>query len=94
MMENKKYPACSRGSRPELMVVEDATFEVNNDRRIRVSQREIDGPVAVRILSAPDDVYRCRRHIESEYEITPGDFVMMLNWYRYQKAQGNNALMF
>ena len=28
------------------------------------------------------------------YKISPGDFVTMLNWYRYQKENGNENLDF
>ena len=34
------------------------------------------------------------RKIKLEHTITPGDFVMMLNWYRYQKRMGNTDLNF
>ena len=68
-------------------------LEVNNDRRIRLSQKEIDGPIIVRALSAPTDVFG-HRDLEYEYQISAGDMVMLLNWYRYQKAKGNDALVF
>lgn len=44
------------------------------------------GAIKVRALGAPRDVYGTRA-LEYEYEIDPGDFVTMLNWYRSQKEQ-------
>lgn len=66
-------------------------FFVNNGRRIELEQAEPDGPVNVTTWEAPhDDCTGC----EDEYTITPGDFVMMLNWYRHQKRTGNVDLNF
>ena len=77
----------------EVFLAGHPELAVNNDRRIRLKQNAIDGPITVRTLSSPTDVFG-HRDLESEYEISAGDFVMMLNWYRYQKAQGNDALIF
>lgn len=79
--------------KPEVTMVGQPVLEVNNDRRIRLSQKVIDGPITVRTLSAPDDPFG-HRAIENEYEISAGDMVMLLNWYRFQKAHGNDALVF
>lgn len=79
--------------KPEVTMVGQPALEVNNDRRIRLSQKVIDGPITVRTLSAPDDPFG-HRSLENEYEITAGDMVMLLNWYRFQKAHGNDALVF
>lgn len=74
-------------------MIGQTALEVNNDRRIRLSQKVIDGPITVRTLSAPDDPFG-HRSLENEYEISAGDMVMLLNWYRFQKAHGNDALVF
>lgn len=79
--------------KPEVTIVGQPALEVNNNRRIRLSQKMIDGPITVRTLSAPDDPFG-HRVLENEYEISAGDMVMMLNWYRFQKTQGNDALVF
>ena len=52
-------------------------FEVNNERKIKLEQAEPDGPVSVTTWEAPrdDGTMDC----ESEYTISVGDFVMMLN---------------
>lgn len=62
-------------------------FRVNNGRRLEVFQDRQD-----------DKVYLITRDSHGEEEsheiISPGDFVMMLNWYRYQKENGNANLNF
>lgn len=80
-------------NRAEVTLVGHPALEVNNDRRIRLSQKEIDGPITVRALSAPNGPFD-HRDLEYEYEISAGDMVMLLNWYRFQKAHGNDALVF
>ena len=67
-------------------------FEVNNGRKIMLEPTESDGPVSVTTWEAPrdDGTMDC----ESEYTISPGDFVMILNWYRHQKRTGNTDLNF
>ena len=62
-------------------------FEVNNGRRIKVFQARDDGPVY--LVTYDGNVKR-----ESTDSIKPGDCVTMLNWYRYQKEQGNDSLTF
>lgn len=62
-------------------------FKVNNGRRIEVFQARDDGPVYATTYDSKGDK-------ESSEIISPGDFIMMLNWYRYQKANGNENLNF
>ena len=61
-------------------------LEVNNARTIFCIQGHPDGPIRVRTFAAPDGM-GCRE-LDTQYEIDPGDFVTMLNWYRYLKEQG------
>lgn len=68
-------------------------LEANNERVIRIRQSLIDGPITVRVLCAPRDVFGSRP-LETMYEISPDDMVTMLNWYRYQKENGNEDLSF
>ena len=79
--------------KPEVTMIGHPVLEVNNDRRIRLSQKAIDGPITVPTLSATDHTFG-HRALEYEYEISAGDMVMLLNWYRFQKAHGNDALVF
>lgn len=66
-------------------------FNVNNQRKIQLEQSRRDGDVTVTVWSAERNGIR---EVENEYKINPGDFVMMLNWYRYQKENGNPDLSF
>ena len=68
-------------------------LEANNEHVIRIRQSLIDGPITVRVLGAPRDVFGSRP-LETMYEISPDDMVTMLNWYRYQKEDGNEDLSF
>ena len=63
------------------------TFKVNNGRTIEVFQARDDGPVYVMR-------YDSKGEKESGDIISAGDFVTMLNWYRYQKENGNENLNF
>lgn len=63
------------------------TFEVNNGRKLSVFQARDDGPVYVVTLDGKGN----EELVES---IKPGDFVTMVNWYRYQKSEGNASLQF
>jgi len=63
------------------------TFKVNNGRTIEVFQARDDGPVYV-------TRYDGNGKKESSDIISAGDFVTMLNWYRYQKENGNENLNF
>ncbi len=62
-------------------------FEVNNGQTIEVFQARNDGPVYVTTLDS-------KGQKEIPYSISAGDFVTMLNWYRYQKDSGNINLSF
>lgn len=66
-------------------------FEVTNGRKIELFQKEPDGPVHVFTFSADG---KPGRRCAGTYTISPGDFVMLLNWYVYQKRTGNESLTF
>lgn len=62
-------------------------FEVNNGRRLENLQDREDDKVYI--------ITRDPSGAEEDHEvISPGDFVAMLNWYRYQKKNGNENLDF
>lgn len=65
-------------------------FRINNGRHMQVSQAKPDGPVKVETYEPAVDKMKKDQSIE----INPGDFVMMVNWYRYQKENGNENLNF
>jgi len=80
------------GSEPAVEVKGDVSLASNNQRQIVLEQARSDGAIAVTVWGAPTkDGIKPR---ETEYSISPGDFVSMLNWYRYQKNHGNKNLMF
>lgn len=69
------------------------SYETNNARQIFVTQEHHDGIVRVTAVTSPNDQTSgiC---VDYQYEITPNDFVTMLNWYRAQKEAGNHSLSF
>lgn len=63
-------------------------FEINNQQILAVNQKDgFDSAVIVETLDNKDMTL-------GEYAIEPGDFIQMLNWYRYQKSIGNDDLYF
>ena len=65
-------------------------FRINNGRHMQISQTKPDGPVKAETYEPAGD----KMKKEQSIEISPGDFVMMVNWYRYQKENGNENLNF
>lgn len=63
-----------------------AQFEVNNRRKIELSQNDFDGNVIVTTWGAEKNGIR---EVESEYTISPADFIMLLNLHQYIKETGN-----
>ena len=64
------------------------SFDVNNSRKLRLFQQEHDGPVFIQTLDAagfPEPT-------DEEEEISPGDFVMLVNYFRYCKRSGRELL--
>ena len=53
-------------------------FEINNKRKTFISQDHFDGAIDI-------TTYNEKNEFESEYSIPVGDFVMLLNYYRYIK---------
>jgi hypothetical protein len=62
-------------------------FVVNNGRKLEVSQSCEDGPAHVVTKDSSGNA-------ENVENISPGDFVTLLNWYRSQKNNGNVNLTF
>ena len=63
------------------------SFEINNGQTITLEQGKHDGGVTVTKTVG-------KVVTDAGYTINPGDFVTMLNWYRYQKENGNENLNF
>ncbi len=62
------------------------TLAVNNGGILTLEQHQHDGEI---LLTRIDN-----NHITSIETIDPGDMVTLMNWYRYQKANGNTNLSF
>ena len=67
-------------------------LKVNNNGVIEVEQKEDDGMLEVRMVTKGR--YKEPNIVENSYNISAGDFVTMLNWFRYQKDNGNINLDF
>lgn len=57
------------------------SFDVNNRQLITLSQEEHDGSVEVKVLS----LINLKGDENDKYYISNGDFVMLLNYYKYIK---------
>lgn len=62
-------------------------LEVNNGCHLEVKYDEKRGWTVV-------EKYDSMGNLEERYGIEDHDFVSMLNWYKYQKENGNEALLF
>jgi hypothetical protein len=67
------------------------TIEVNNQGTLTMEQAEHDKAIEVIVWDSEKDGARAVRHSEI---ISAGDMVTLLNWYRYQKDNGNTNLTF
>ena len=64
------------------------SFEVNNGSIIEATQFKHDGSISI-------TKYDSKGNQEaSTFNISAGDFITMLNWYRYEKGKGNHSLDF
>lgn len=63
-------------------------INVNNGQVLEVEQPKENGNIYVTKKDSQG------RQQENTFSITAGDFVTMLNWYRYQKDIGNASLYF
>ena len=63
------------------------SLDVNNGCRLEVAYDHEKGCTVV-------TQYDHNNNVESRYVIEDCDFVTMLNWFRYQKENGNERLLF
>lgn len=54
------------------------SFDVNNERTLRLTQQNHDGTVSV-------ETYDGKGELEDSLKISNGDFVMLINLFRYVK---------
>ena len=67
------------------------TIDVNNQGTLTMEQAQHDKAIEVIVWDKEKDGMREVRHGEI---ISAGDMVTLLNWYRYQKDNGNTNLTF
>jgi hypothetical protein len=61
---------------------------INNGRTMQLAQSQSDGEITLTTYNTASGL------VDREETITPGDMVTLLNWYRYQKDNGNTNLSF
>jgi len=61
---------------------------VNNNRTMQLSQQKYDGEITLTTYVNDSG------EVDREEIISPGDMVTLMNWYRYQKDNGNSKLEF
>lgn len=55
-------------------------IQINNKREIELVQEKYDGEVKVNYMDS-------KGKLECSYNISPGDMVMLLNYYHYKKTR-------
>lgn len=65
----------------------------------KINRIPVNNKQYIRIVSVEDgiDIYKENENgdiLTQKEHISGGNFISMLNWYRYQKQQGNNDLIF
>lgn len=61
-------------------------LEVNNGLILEVEQKSDNGMIEVRRMDGDT--------VDNTFTVSPGDMVTLLNWFRYQKDNGNINLDF
>jgi len=62
------------------------TVDINNGRTMSLEQYKHDG--GIRVTTHTGAI------VDSAFSLSPGDLVTLINWYRYQKDNGNPNLRF
>jgi hypothetical protein len=63
------------------------SVDVNNGRKMTLEQGKHDGGIVVTTTTG-------KVVTDAGFTISPGDMVTLINWYRYQKGNGNTNLTF
>ncbi len=61
---------------------------INNGRTMQLAQHQCDDDITLTTYNTASGL------VDREETITPGDMVTLINWYRYQKDNGNTNLTF
>lgn len=57
-------------------------MEINNGRTMQLTQQKYDGTILLSTYNTKSGL------VDAEENISPGDMVMLLNYYRHQKENG------
>ena len=74
------FETLERNARVATTVDAAISFEVNNGGTLALKQEKHDGAVMVEVRFTDGD--------GRKFAISAGDFVMLMNYYQYQKEQG------
>ena len=78
------YYGSDERTRASMEVNAAIAFEVNNGGTLALTQEKHDGAVRVEVRFTDGD--------GRKFAISAGDFVMLMNYYQYQKEQGEPIL--
>lgn len=57
-------------------------MEINNGRTMQLAQQEYDGEITLTTYHTENGL------VDKEISVSPGEMVMVMNYYRYQKENG------
>jgi len=71
-----------RGEIKTPSTIHKIEMEINNGRTMQLAQQAYDGTIAFTTYNTQSGL------VDHEEDISPGDMVMLLNYYRHQKEKG------
>ena len=66
--------------------MKNITLNINNGMRLEMTQATPDGMIEVQRMDGDT--------VDNTFTVSAGDMVTLLNWFRYQKDNGNINLTF
>ena len=66
--------------------MKNITLNINNGMRLEMTQATLDGMIEVQRMEGDT--------VDNTFTVSAGDMVTLLNWFRYQKDNGNINLTF
>lgn len=84
MLNAGVYYGSDERTRTSTTVDTSISFEVNNGGTLALAQEKHDGAVKVEVRFTDGD--------GRKFTISAGDFVMLMNYYQYQKERGGPIL--
>ena len=71
-----------KGEYKTLSTIHRIEMEINNGRTMQLAQQSYDGTIAFTNYNTESGL------VDHEESVSPGDMVMLMNYYRYQKENG------